>query len=50
MYIVGPEEVTKSGQVFDELHRRIASVELSRDEHILKVEQMEAAMRRNQSK
>ncbi|XP_066919327.1 sodium channel and clathrin linker 1-like isoform X2 [Clytia hemisphaerica] len=50
MYIVGPEEVTKSGQVFDELHRRIASIELSRDEHILKVEQMEAAMRRNQSK
>ena len=42
--------MTKSGQAFDELQRRIATIELSRDENILKVEQLEAAMRRNQSK
>lgn len=50
MYIEGPEEVTKSGKAFDELQRRIANIELSRDESALKAEQLQATMRRNQSK
>lgn len=50
MYIEGPEEVTKSGNAFDELQRRIAGIELSRDENVMKVEQMQATLRRNQSK
>lgn len=50
MYIEGPEEVTKSGKAFDELQRRIANIELSRDESALKVDQLQATMRRNQSK
>lgn len=50
MYLEGPEEVTKCGKTFDELQRRIANIELNRDESLLKIEQLEATLRRNQTK
>lgn len=46
----GPEEVTKCGQTFDELQRRVSKIELSRDEGLLQIEKLEATLRRNKSR
>lgn len=50
MCIEGPEEVTKCGKTFDELQRRLANIELSRDEAFLQIEKVEATSRRTKSR
>lgn len=50
MYEEAPTEALKAGLTLDEMQKKLAKVELGKDEALLQIDKMQINLRRNQSR